>query len=145
VQEIRGCLFKAPASFSLCHCVAEDLRMGAGIARTFKKYFGCPNSLIEQKKRVGEVAYQFIEGRFIFYLITKKYSTFSFKPKYCSLPSSLLELKKCMLCFKINDLAMPYISCGIDGYLKWDIVKKLLLHTFSDCNINIRVYYKTPL
>jgi hypothetical protein len=39
--------------------------------------------------------FKFIEGRFIFYLITKKYSTFSCKPKYCSLLSSLLELKEC--------------------------------------------------
>lgn len=36
VREVQGDLFEAPADYSLAHCVAEDLRMGAGIAVRFR-------------------------------------------------------------------------------------------------------------
>lgn len=36
LEEINEDLFELPNEFSLAHCVAEDLRMGAGIAVTFK-------------------------------------------------------------------------------------------------------------
>jgi hypothetical protein len=35
-EEIDEDLFKLPKDYSLAHCVAEDLRMGAGIAVDFK-------------------------------------------------------------------------------------------------------------
>lgn len=36
VQEVEGNLFSASSDYSLAHCVAEDFRMSAGIAVTFK-------------------------------------------------------------------------------------------------------------
>ncbi len=33
ITEIVGDLFTSPETFSLVHCVSEDLAMGAGIAR----------------------------------------------------------------------------------------------------------------
>lgn len=36
VNEVEGDLFEQPDDFSLAHCVAEDLRMGSGIAVAFK-------------------------------------------------------------------------------------------------------------
>lgn len=36
IQEIEGDLFSADKSVSLAHCVASDLKMGAGIAITFR-------------------------------------------------------------------------------------------------------------
>ena len=40
----------------------------------FRKLFGRVGDLLNQRKTVGEVAYLEHEGRYIFYLITKKYS-----------------------------------------------------------------------
>lgn len=34
--QVEGDLFDAPPEYSLAHCVAEDLNMGAGIAVNFK-------------------------------------------------------------------------------------------------------------
>lgn len=36
IREIEGDLFAADKSISLAHCVASDLKMGAGIAVTFR-------------------------------------------------------------------------------------------------------------
>jgi len=36
VDEVEADLFEQPDDFSLAHCVAEDLRMGSGIAVAFK-------------------------------------------------------------------------------------------------------------
>ena len=36
VKEIDGDLFTAPTECSLAHCVATDMRMGSGIAVSFR-------------------------------------------------------------------------------------------------------------
>lgn len=36
IREIEGDLFNASKDYALAHCVASDLRMGAGIAVQFK-------------------------------------------------------------------------------------------------------------
>lgn len=35
-REVDGDLFSAPKEYSLAHCVAADLKMGAGIAIKFR-------------------------------------------------------------------------------------------------------------
>ena len=49
-REVRGDLFACPPSASLAHCVSEDLAMGRGIAKIFKKEFGGVKELKEQGK-----------------------------------------------------------------------------------------------
>jgi hypothetical protein len=36
VKEVFGDLFDAPKEWSLAHCVATDMRMGSGIAVSFR-------------------------------------------------------------------------------------------------------------
>lgn len=36
IKEVNGDLFSAAADYSMCHCVAADLRMGKGIAIKFR-------------------------------------------------------------------------------------------------------------
>jgi hypothetical protein len=36
VREVDGDLFEAPKEYSLAHCVAADMRMGSGIAVSFR-------------------------------------------------------------------------------------------------------------
>lgn len=38
-SEVKGDLFSCPDSFSLAHCVSEDMAMGAGVAKLFKEKF----------------------------------------------------------------------------------------------------------
>ena len=39
-SEVKGDLFSCPRTASLVHCVSEDMAMGKGIAKEFKKQFG---------------------------------------------------------------------------------------------------------
>lgn len=47
-SEMHGDLFSCPKTASLAHCVSADLRMGKGIASTFKQRFGGVDELKEQ-------------------------------------------------------------------------------------------------
>jgi O-acetyl-ADP-ribose deacetylase (regulator of RNase III) len=50
IKEITGDLFKVADDVSLAHCVSEDLEMGKGIAREFRKLFGKVDELRDQSK-----------------------------------------------------------------------------------------------
>lgn len=50
-KEITGDLFKCDSSYSLCHCISEDCRMGKGIAVAFKNNF---DGIEELKRQVAQ-------------------------------------------------------------------------------------------
>ncbi len=52
-SEVKGDLFGCPASFSLAHCVSEDMAMGRGVAVLFKEQFGSVGALRAQGRFVG--------------------------------------------------------------------------------------------
>lgn len=54
-SEVRGDLFSCPKTASLVHCVSEDMAMGKGIAKEFKKQFGGVHKLKEQGKHLHVV------------------------------------------------------------------------------------------
>ena len=85
----------------------------------------------------GGVAILERNGRFIYYLITKV--TYSDKPTYDSLRSSLESMKEHCLKHKVKHLAMPRIGCGLD-LLKWEEVSVILIETFHDTDVAITVY-----
>lgn len=136
VKLVPDNLFNADDDYSLAHCVAQDLNMGAGIAIEFKKRFKQIDQLKNQRKRVGEVAYLKDKQRYIFYLITKKNS--NLKPSVKDLEKSLRQLK--ILCTKLKcyKLAMPKIGCGLDQ-LSWEVVKEKIEKIFSK-PFQIRIY-----
>lgn len=94
-REIEGDLFSAPKTYSLAHCVAADLKMGAGIAVAFRDKFGRINELKEQGKNAGSVAILKDDSRFIYYLISKN-QTYK-KPTYEDLFLSLHAMKTHMV------------------------------------------------
>ena len=51
-REVRGDLFECPETASLVHCVSEDMVMGKGIAKVFKKRFGGEKELKMQGRTV---------------------------------------------------------------------------------------------
>ncbi|KAB0403569.1 hypothetical protein E2I00_007814 [Balaenoptera physalus] len=105
ITYVKGDLFACPKTDSLAHCISEDCRMGAGIAVHFKKKFGGVQELLNQQKKSGEVAVLKRDGRYIYYLITKKRA--SHKPTYENLQKSLEAMKSHCLKNGVTDLSMP--------------------------------------
>lgn len=105
VRELDGDLFAAPKDHSLAHCVASDLKMGAGIAVRFKQLFKGVDELRAQSVGVGGVAVLKDGGRFVYYLITKEGSYD--KPTYGDLTRSLEAMRKHM------------VSCVFWGLFWW--------------------------
>ncbi|XP_061177214.1 ADP-ribose glycohydrolase OARD1-like [Saccostrea echinata] len=137
LEEKKGDLFSCPSTFSLAHCISEDVRMGKGIAVLFKKKFGGVEEIKKQGVKPGGVAVLDRSGRYIYYLVTKvKYSD---KPTYDSLRASLEAMKDHCLKHQVRHLAMPRIGCGLD-LLKWEEVSLILVETFHDTDISITVY-----
>lgn len=137
LDEVIGDLFTVSDDYSLMHCVAEDLKMSAGIAVTFKSRFNRISELAEQQKSVGDVAVLQDSNRFIYYLVTKQFS--HDKPTYETLKSSLMSMKRHCIENNVRKVAAPKIGCGLD-LLKWNRVKNLIHTVFSDTEIEIIVY-----
>lgn len=94
-REVEGDLFTAPKTYSLAHCVAADLKMGAGIAVKFRDTYKQIDKLREQGVTAGGVAILKDESRFIYYLITKN-DTYK-QPTYKDMFSSLQAMKDHMV------------------------------------------------
>ncbi|XP_054270311.1 uncharacterized protein LOC128991447 [Macrosteles quadrilineatus] len=137
VKMIPGDLFSAPNDFALAHCVGQDFRMVSGISLKFKNEFKRVGELLDQKVSVGGCAHLDVDGRLIFYLVTKEFS--NSKPQYEDLHRSLIALKEKCLQFKVKKLAMPLIGCGLDR-LDWSRVKTDINQVFYNTNIEIQVY-----
>ncbi|KAH8327626.1 hypothetical protein KR074_004799 [Drosophila pseudoananassae] len=136
-KEINGDLFSAQRDYSLCHCVAADMRMGKGIAVKFRNKFGQLSSLQKQNVQPGGVAILQDQQRYVYYLVTKKTSWG--KPTYELLYSSLLAMRQHMISHNVPKLAMPRIGCGLDG-LNWTKVKEMVCQIFQSDAVEIAVY-----
>lgn len=131
VNEIDGDLFQQPKDFSLAHCVAEDLRMGSGIAVEFKQQFKKVDDLMQQRPKQGGLAVleDSKNQRFVYYLVTKRES--NLKPTYYTLWKSLCKMRDHIKEHEVKKLAIPRIGCGLDR-LEWDRVKAMLELLFKD-------------
>ncbi|KAF0767140.1 ADP-ribose glycohydrolase OARD1-like [Aphis craccivora] len=109
-------LMSMPQNYSLGHCVAEDMRMSAGIAMHFKSIYKRVGNLMDQKQKVGSVAYLQENNRFIYYLITKELS--KHKPTYNSITAAITKLRDLIVEHGVKKLAIPRIGCGLDK-LDW--------------------------
>ena len=138
LEERRGDLFSAPDDVSLAHCVAEDLRLGRGIATVFKERFGGVDDMQRQNVRTGGVAVLRRGRRFIYALVTKKTSSRCW-PTLAALRESLLALKRRLASDGVKSLAMPRIGCGLDK-LDWPAVRATLQEVFADTDVTITVY-----
>ncbi|XP_017048479.1 ADP-ribose glycohydrolase OARD1 isoform X2 [Drosophila ficusphila] len=136
-REVNGDLFSCKNNYSMCHCVAADLRMGKGIAVKFRNKFGQLLNLQKQNVQPGGVAILQDQQRFVYYLVTKKSSWG--KPTYELLHSSLIAMREHMISHQVQKLAMPRIGCGLDG-LKWPKVKEIVCEVFSKDALELVVY-----
>ena len=135
-------LWTCPNTSSLCHCVARDLGMSAGIAVDFVNKFGSRKELEQQKAEIGECAILKRDNKFIYYLITKPISK---KPPktYDGLIKSLEFMKQHAINNNVREISMPKIGAGLDR-LEWDKVENILKDTFKDTCISITVYQYDP-
>ena len=137
INEIHGDLFNGPKS-SLAHCVASDLKMGAGIAVLFKKKFKGLDKLKEQVPKVGSICVLERNSSYIYYLITKKYT--KDYPTLDTIKSSLTEMRNHAVKHDIKSISMPRIGSGLDK-LDWNDVKNIIIEVFTDTDIVINVFY----
>ncbi|KAL4122999.1 hypothetical protein QTP88_015232 [Uroleucon formosanum] len=142
LEEIDENIFNLPNDYSLAHCVAEDLRMGAGIAVDFKDKFGGVGKLVDQKLKVGDVGVVKRHEQYAFYLITKKTSTG--KPTMLTMKKALCSLLNKMKEYNLTKLGIPTIGCGLDR-LDWSETKLLINEIFSDSGIHITVCIPSKL
>lgn len=160
-KEIQGDLFTADKKAILVHCISQDCKMGAGIAKKFAE-MGVKEQLllyhVNDRPWKGS-GYIFVTPRDkcpwkVANLITKdKYYN---KPTYDTLSQALHHLKAWYLNEKrVHDLvtsdgtpfealpttiAMPRIGCGLDK-LEWIRVKQIIQDIFEDTDLTIEVYY----
>lgn len=122
MYEIKGNLFDSATC--LAHCVSRDFNMGAGIAVTFSNLFGGKDELKGQNVNIGEVAWLYRDGRYIYYLVTKE--SYWQKLTYDSLRKSIHNLF--ILCNKHNvkSLSIPKLGSGLDK-LQWNNVKEIII------------------
>jgi O-acetyl-ADP-ribose deacetylase (regulator of RNase III) len=137
LRYVIGNLFSAPPDFSLAHCVSADLRMGAGIALSFREQFGQVDRLRAQEPKIGSFVFLRQRQRYIFYLVTKEY--YYEKPTYEHLTLSLVQL--CQFCLDrgIRKLALPKIGTGLDK-LAWSRMEAILEEVFAGTDIEIAIY-----
>ncbi|KAJ8949319.1 hypothetical protein NQ318_006744 [Aromia moschata] len=136
VKEIQQDLFAMSKEYSLAHCVAEDMRMGSGIAVTFKRDFKDIDELFSQRQKQGGLAVLSLEDRYIYYLVTKRVS--NGKPTYETLWSSLKKLRDHMKEYSVEKLAIPRLGCGLDR-LEWTHVKNMIEFLFKELEVEITV------
>ncbi|RZC34553.1 uncharacterized protein BDFB_002649, partial [Asbolus verrucosus] len=140
--EIEHDLFLMPKEYSLAHCVAEDMNMGSGIAVQFRRDFKKVDQLLNQRQKTGGLAVLQDYDRYIYYLVTKRYS--SGKPTYATLFASLQKLKQHIIENRVAKLAMPRIGCGLDR-LEWENVKYMIEFVFRDVDVEIRICNLQPI
>ncbi|XP_071057514.1 uncharacterized protein [Onthophagus taurus] len=137
VIETFGDLFCADDEYALGHCVAEDMNMGSGIATEFRSKFKRVDELLEQRIRQGDVATLLVDKRYVYYLVTKRYS--NGKPTYETLFRSLRRMREHALDKGVKKIALPRIGCGLDG-LEWKMVKSMLQFIFKGVDVEIKIY-----
>ncbi|XP_077297617.1 uncharacterized protein LOC143919268 [Arctopsyche grandis] len=138
IEEVKGDLFDVEDTFSLAHCVAEDLQMGAGIAVEFRERFKKTGYLASLGVKTGGVAVLQIKERFIYYLITKRNS--KGKPTLGSVTQSLIKMATHVEKNDVKQIAMPTIGCGLDK-LDWGDVLDKIQSVFSHLDVYIRIYH----
>jgi O-acetyl-ADP-ribose deacetylase (regulator of RNase III) len=138
LTEVRGNVFEARGDVYFAHCIAADLRMGAGIAVQFQKKFGLRNSLQGMEDPVHGPTCILVNS--VFNLITKKRS--NGKPTRDTIRQALRSmagLLKLMTKDARVRVAMPRIGCGLDRQ-SWAVVREIIREEFAGIAVDVVVY-----
>lgn len=134
--KIEADLFAQDHKYALAHCIAEDARMGAGIATQFvKRYPTMRTDLHSQQPKTGQVIPFTETGKpLVINMITKKRS--SGKPTRQDFNTTVNALKVYMLQQGLTHLAIPLIGAGLDQ-LDWSESEEYIREVFKDTDIEI--------
>lgn len=127
-------LFTVGKEYRLAHCIASDLRLGAGIAVPMQKKFGVRGKI----QATGESTRSptcISVGR-VLNLITKSKS--NGKPTYMSMEAALQKMRDIVIHKNIKKIAMPKIGCGLDR-LQWPKVREIIKEVFVDVDVEVLV------
>ena len=127
LTEKKQDLFTVGEDYYLAHCIASDLRMGAGIAVPM-----CQKYSLRTRMRASGESLDYptcVLTEPVFNLITKKIS--SGKPTYDSLRDALAKMSLMVAAKGVKKIAMPKIGCGLDR-LQWGLVRGMIEDAFKD-------------
>nr|XP_023025605.1 uncharacterized protein LOC111513613 [Leptinotarsa decemlineata] len=111
--------------------------MSQGIAVHFKRRFGRIDQLLRQNQKSGGLASLFVEGRWIFYLVTKDH--YYQKPNNRVIFNSLRRLRDFVDENEVNNLAIPKIACGRD-HKNWKLIKPMICFLFRHSSCQLYIY-----
>lgn len=137
--EEKNDLFNYEGKAWLAHCISSDFGMGAGIVVEFNKRYDLKNYMIKNFVRNNWFGRGYcipVKDYKVFNLVTKQ-KVFH-KPTYETLAQSLEHMKISAIMLKVDTIAMPLISCGIDK-LEWEKVRDIIKEVFNDTNLTIIV------
>lgn len=138
-HELEGDIFLTDTNTAIGHCVSKCFTMSKGIGLQFRQKFSNIDKLINQNKRVKEIAHLQYNNKWILYLITK--NKFNEKPTYPNIFETLINTKQFCLDKDITTLALPKIHSGLDG-MKWNIISTMIKCVFQDTPIKILIFCK---
>ena len=137
----EGDLLEAPSHFCLAHCCSEDLKLGAGVARTIQEKYAVREEMLRQDHSIGSAVMTSSRGRVVYNLVTKR--RFFDKPTYGSLEHCLRDLRRQMAANGHWYLAIPELGCGRDG-LRLDVVTEILDKIFRGSGMKIVMCHYQP-
>ena len=137
--EEQNDLFNYEGKAWLAHCISADFGMGAGIVVQFNERYNLKNYMIKNHVRDNWSGKGYcipVKEFKVFNLITK--SKYNKKPTYETLRQALVHMRDYAVSHNIDRIAMPQISCGLDGQ-NWSVVRKLIKAIFENTDIEIIV------
>jgi O-acetyl-ADP-ribose deacetylase (regulator of RNase III) len=137
IHEERADLFSLPDCYYLAHSISGDYTLGAGVAKKINAKYHMSDSLNDLYPHKRDKNCALLVDN-VFNLVTKP--TLHDKPTYDTLRSALLDMKSQCLRNGIKKVAMPHISCGMDG-LSWKLVKPLIYEVFEYTGIEVLICY----
>jgi hypothetical protein len=126
-----------PDGYYLAHSISGDYSLGAGIAKRVDREYGMRRMLqaTYPHRKPSERALLVSN---VFNLVTK--DTLHDRPTYDSLRLALEDMRAKCLLLGIRKVAMPHLSCGMDG-LSWKRVRPIVYETFEGTGIEVLVCY----
>ena len=139
IVEIVGDLFKTlEGKQALLQCISSDSKMSKGISLEFIKHFPTLQTLRHQKNVLGTAVPVFIEGIWVYNLITKV--NFYNKPKVETLARCLEDVREHATKVGVETLDMPMLGCGLDRLSYHRDLLPLLERIFRGSGFTINIY-----
>ena len=138
MEHYPGNILCAPPQFVLAHCISENLKLGAGLAKTLESKFKIRELIRAQPHHVGTAVPTYSKGRCIYNLVTKQHHCHY--PRLEDIERSLQALKSEMLRRGHFYLAIPELACGLDGQHLADICR-IIDSVFASSGIQIVMFH----